>query len=40
VRINPLKQKREMISENLGGEIRISEIYGKKVSIKEKIKIE
>lgn len=40
VKINPLKQKREMISENIGGEIRISEIYGKKVSIKEKIKVE
>lgn len=40
VRINPLKQKKEMIEENLGGEIRITEIYGKKVSIKEKIKVE
>jgi hypothetical protein len=40
VKINPLKQKKEMISENIGGEIRITEIYGKKVSIKEKIKVE
>ena len=40
VKINPLKQGKGMISENLGGEIRISEIYGKKVSIKEKIKVQ
>lgn len=40
VKINPLKQNREMISENIGGEIRISEIYGKKASIKEKIKVD
>lgn len=37
VRIDPLKEKKEMINENLGGEIRITEIYGKKVSIKEKV---
>jgi hypothetical protein len=35
VRMSPLEGK--TISENLGGEIRISEINGKKVSIKEKI---
>lgn len=35
VRINPVGDK--TISENLGGELRISEINGKKVSIKEKI---
>lgn len=39
VRIDPMK-KQNMVSENLGGEIRISEIYGKKVSIKEKVKFE
>lgn len=39
VRIDPLKKKTQ-VEENLGGEIRITEIYGKKVSIKEKIKIE
>jgi hypothetical protein len=36
VRIDPLKKKNPM-EENLGGEIRVTEIYGKKVSIKEKI---
>lgn len=40
VQINPLKEKKEIISKNIGGEIRITEIYGKKVSIKEKIKVE
>lgn len=40
VKINPLKEKQEMIEENLGGELRITEVYGKAVSIKEKIKIE
>lgn len=35
VRINPVGGK--TVSENLGGELRISEINGKKVSIKEKI---
>lgn len=39
VRINPLKQDK-IIDENLGGEIRIVEIFGKKVSIKEKIKVQ
>jgi hypothetical protein len=39
VRIDPLKKDNPVI-ENLGGEIRISEIYGKQVSIKEKIKID
>ncbi len=39
VRINPLDTKKP-IEKNLGGEIRISEIYGKKVSIKEKIYVE
>lgn len=39
VRINPMKKK-DMVEENLGGEIRITEIYGKSVSIKEKIKVE
>lgn len=39
VKINPLK-KTKPIEENVGGEIRISEIYGKKVSIKEKVKVE
>ena len=38
VRINPLK-KGDPVEENLGGEIRITEIYGKAVSIKEKITI-
>lgn len=40
VRIDPLKQGKDIVEKNLGGEIRISEIYGKKVSIKEKIKVE
>lgn len=35
VRINPMGN--QTVSENLGGELRISEINGKKVSIKEKI---
>ncbi len=39
VRINPA-DKKNIVSENKGGEIRISEIYGEKVSIKETIKIE
>lgn len=38
VKVNPLKRE-DPIEENLGGEIRISEIYGQKVSIKEKIMI-
>lgn len=37
VRMNPLKPKE--IDSNEGGEIRISEIYGQKVDIKEKIKV-
>ena len=36
VRIDPLKKK-DMIEENIGGEIRVLEIYGKQVKIKEKI---
>lgn len=39
VRIDPLK-KNNPIAENIGGEIRITEINGKKVSVKEKIKID
>ncbi|MBA2405398.1 MAG: hypothetical protein H0V66_11550 [Bdellovibrionales bacterium] len=39
VRINPM-DKENPVAENLGGEIRITEIYGKAVSIKEKIKVE
>lgn len=39
VRIDPMK-KQNMVTENLGGEIRITEIFGKTVSIKEKIKVE
>lgn len=35
VRISPMEKK--TVTENLGGELRISEINGKKVSIKEKI---
>ena len=35
VRISPMEQK--TVTENLGGELRISEINGKKVNIKEKI---
>ena len=38
VRINPLN-KNNMLEKNLGGEIRIKEIYGKSVSIKKKIMI-
>ena len=38
VRIDPLK-KNNVIEKNLGGEIRIKEIYGKSVSIKKKIMI-
>jgi hypothetical protein len=38
VKIDPMK-KGDPVSENLGGEIRITEIYGKAVSIKEKIMI-
>lgn len=37
VQINPMQDK--VIQKNLGGEIRISEINGKRVSIKEKILI-
>jgi hypothetical protein len=40
VRVNPMKKGKDAVEENLGGEIRISEIYEEKVSIKEKIKIE
>jgi len=39
VRIDPLK-KDDPIQDNLGGEIRLTEIYGKAVSIKEKILVE
>lgn len=39
VRINPLL-KNNPVEENLGGVIRITEIFGKKVSIQEKIKID
>ena len=39
VRLDPMKKK-DVVEENLGGEIRILEIHGKKVSIKEKIKVE
>lgn len=39
VRIDPLK-KNDPIADNMGGEIRISEINGKKVTVKEKIKID
>lgn len=35
VQINPMSKK--AIDKNLGGELRISEINGKKVNIKEKI---
>lgn len=38
VRISPMEKK--TVTENLGGELRISEINGKKVSIKEKIKVQ
>jgi hypothetical protein len=38
VQINPVENK--VVQKNLGGEIRISEINGKKVSIKEKILVE
>lgn len=37
--LNPVNRQKP-IEKNLGGEIRISEIYGKKVSIKEKIFVE
>jgi hypothetical protein len=37
VRINPVGKK--TVQENLGGELRISEINGKKVAIKEKIHV-
>jgi hypothetical protein len=36
VQLNPMN-KENPVEKNLGGEIRISEIYGKKASIKEKI---
>lgn len=39
VRLNPLNRE-DPVEENLGGELRIKEIYGVKVSIKEKIKVE
>ena len=39
VQIDPMK-KNNMVDKNLGGEIRISEIFGKKVTIKEKILIQ
>jgi hypothetical protein len=39
VRIDPMKKK-NMLDKNLGGEIRISEIFGKKVTLKEKILIQ
>lgn len=39
VRLNPLK-KENPVEENMGGQIRITEIYGKKVSLKENIKID
>lgn len=38
VRISPAEKK--TLTENLGGELRISEINGKKVAIKQKIKVE
>lgn len=38
VQINPVEDR--VVQKNLGGEIRISEINGKKVSIKEKILVE
>lgn len=38
VQINPVEDN--VVQKNLGGEIRISEINGKKVSIKEKILVE
>lgn len=39
VQLNPLNREKP-IEKNLGGEIRIKEIFGKKVSIKEKIFVE
>jgi hypothetical protein len=39
VQINPLSRK-DFIEKNLGGEIRIKQIYGKEVSIIQKILIE
>jgi hypothetical protein len=36
VRVDPFSSKKP-VHENLGGEIRINEIYGKKTNIKEKI---
>jgi hypothetical protein len=36
VRLDPLQQGKD-IEENLGGEIRINEIYGRKTAIKEKL---
>lgn len=38
VQINPVEDK--VVQKNLGGELRISEINGKKVNIKEKIFVE
>lgn len=39
VQIDPM-EKKNPIHKNLGGELRITEIYGKKTLIKEKIKVE
>lgn len=39
VQIDPMK-KGDPVAKNIGGEIRITEIYGNAVSIKEKIKID
>lgn len=39
VQINPVDRKKPL-EKNLGGELRITEIYGKKVSIKEKILVQ
>ncbi len=39
VQINPLNREKP-VEKNLGGEIRITEISGQKVSIKEKIFVE
>lgn len=39
VQIDPMKPKNP-IDKNIGGEISIHEIYGEKVSIKEKIRVE
>lgn len=39
VRVNPIEKARP-IDENLGGELKISEIFGNRVQIKECIKVE